>query len=228
MKTLSERLAYALKERGKSPAELARATGKTESAVSQWLSGETKSMRSDSLMAACAMLGCNAQWLASGKGDDGFKEADRLSEGLEKHFSAITDRTGEAVELSVPLLSWVRAGDFCEAPSQFSMSDAEEFLPRPLFNTSRKTFALLVRGDSMDVPGGYREGEIVYIDPDVSPTSGRDVLARTDSGTDGGMTLKRYKVDEDGPYLLQLNGNKIIRPANWHVCGVVVFSGQRR
>lgn len=138
--------------------------------------------------------------------------------------SAITDRVGEPADLSIPLLSWVRAGDFCEAPGQFSASDAEEFLPRPLFNTSRKTFALLVRGDSMDVSGGYREGEIVYIDPDVSPTPGRDVLAKTESG----MTLKRYKEDEDGPYLLQLNGNKIIRPANWHVCGVVVFSGQRR
>ena len=68
MKTLAARLAHALSVREKSPADLARATGKTESAVSQWLSGETKTMRSDSLMAAVALLGCNAQWLASGKG----------------------------------------------------------------------------------------------------------------------------------------------------------------
>lgn len=68
MNTLAERLSYILKERGKSAADLARATGKTESAVSQWLSGETKSMRSDSLMAACALLSCSPQWLASGKG----------------------------------------------------------------------------------------------------------------------------------------------------------------
>jgi transcriptional regulator with XRE-family HTH domain len=68
MNTLAERLAYILKERGKTAADLARATGKTESAVSQWLSGETKSMRSDSLMATCDLLSCNPQWLASGKG----------------------------------------------------------------------------------------------------------------------------------------------------------------
>lgn len=132
---------------------------------------------------------------------------------------------GVPAEFTIPLLSWVRAGDFCEAAGQFTLSDAEEMLPSPLSSTSKNTFALQVRGDSMDTPDGYREGEIVYIDPDISPTPGRDVLAKTDSG----ITLKRYKVDEEGPYLLQLNGNKIIRPEGpWHVCGVVVFSGRKR
>jgi len=128
-------------------------------------------------------------------------------------------------EFSIPLLSWVRAGAFCEAPGQFTKDDAEELLPRPLFRTGPNTFALRVVGDSMDAPSGYREGEIVYIDPDIEPTPGKDVLAKAD----GKMTLKRYKVDEEGPYLLQLNGSRIIRPTGeWHVCGVVVFSGQRR
>lgn len=89
----------------------------------------------------------------------------------------------------------------------------------------KRIFALEVRGDSMDAPTGYREGEFVYIDPDVAATHGKDVLARLDTG----LTLKRYKEDEEGPYLFQLNGNKIIRPTSeWHVCGVVVFSGQKR
>lgn len=127
-------------------------------------------------------------------------------------------------EFSIPLLSWVRAGEFCEAPGQFTRENAEELLPRPLFRTGPSTFALRVVGDSMDVPDGYREGEIVYIDPDVEPTPGKDVLAKYDERT----TLKRYKIDEEGPYLLQLNGNKIIRPSDWSVCGVVVFSGKKR
>jgi SOS-response transcriptional repressor LexA len=103
------------------------------------------------------------------------------------------------------------------------MADTDSNLLSPKAIASKNTFALQVRGDSMDTPDGYREGETVYIDPDISPTPGRDVLAKTDSG----ITLKRYKVDEEGPYLLQLNGNKIIRPeGTWHVCGVVVFSGR--
>lgn len=125
----------------------------------------------------------------------------------------------------IPLLSWLRAGAFCEADGQFSLSDAEELLPAPLDRCGPRLFALTVRGDSMDTPDGYREGEIVYIDPDVIATPGKDVLAKTQNGA----TLKRYKEDEDGPYLLQLNGNKIIRPAEaWSICGVVVFSGRKR
>jgi SOS-response transcriptional repressor LexA len=183
--------------------------GVTPSAVSSWFS--TGRISKEKLALAAELLEVRIEELISGDSAD-------VSDLIE------IPPPGAPAALSVPLLSWVRAGDFCESPGQFCMEDAEEFLPRPLFNTSKKTFALLVRGDSMDVSGGYREGEIVYIDPDVSPTPGRDVLAKTESG----MTLKRYKEDEDGPYLLQLNGNKIIRPANWHVCGVVVFSGQKR
>jgi len=76
MKTLADRLAHALEVTGKSPAQLARAIEKTESAVSQWLSGETKTMRSDSLMATCAFLTCDAQWLASGMGKSGLESFD--------------------------------------------------------------------------------------------------------------------------------------------------------
>lgn len=242
MNTLAERLAHILKERGKTAADLARATGKTESAVSQWLSGETKSMRSDSLMAACALLSCNPQWLASGKGPiEGpilgttytIIPGEASGGSSSNQAKALMGRAVTAInlieyvypaEFSIPLLSWVRAGAFCEAPGSFTKDDAEELLPRPLFRTGPNTFALRVVGDSMDVPDGYREGEIVYIDPDVEPTPGRDVLAKADNK----MTLKRYKVDEYGPYLLQLNGSKIIRPTEWTVCGVVVFSGQRR
>lgn len=126
---------------------------------------------------------------------------------------------------SVPLMSWIRAGDFCESPNNFAQGDAEEYLPRPLQNMGKNVFALTVKGESMDTPDGYREGEIVYIDPDKSPVSGNDVVARVENK----LNLKRYKEDQDGPYLLQLNGNIIIRPeGDWSVCGVVVFSGKRR
>ena len=59
----------------------------------------------------------------------------------------------------------------------------------PCYSEPAQTFALTVVGDSMDAPSGYREGEIVYIDPDIEPTPGKDVLAKAD----GKMTLKRYK-----------------------------------
>lgn len=74
MKTLALRLQHALDKRKKTPADLSRATGKTESAVSQWLNGPTKSMRGDNLMATCAFLRCNAAWLSSNKGPSGLDD----------------------------------------------------------------------------------------------------------------------------------------------------------
>lgn len=126
---------------------------------------------------------------------------------------------------AIPLISWIRAGEFCESPDNFSPGDAEDWLPRPLASLGRNAFALEVTGESMDVPDGYRHGDIVYINPDLQARPGNDVVAKMDVRT----TLKRYRVDTEGPYLLQLNGNIIIRPTlPWEICGVVVFSGRRR
>lgn len=204
--------------------QLARAAGKSPAAVTHWLNGETKEIKSDSAAGLQALTGYSSVWISTGKGPRQISEKSSGNTAIGDSGAIEFDDLKQMAELSVPLLSWVRAGEFCDSPSQFTKDDAVELLPRPLFNTSSKTFALAVRGDSMDAPGGYREGEIVYIDPEISPTPGRDVLARVGAG----MTLKRYKEDEEGPYLLQLNGNKIIRPAHWYVCGVVVFSGQKR
>lgn len=74
MKTLASRLKHALKVRGKTPADLARGIPTTDSTVSQWLSGEIKSMRSGNLIAAASFLSCNPPWLASGKGASGLEE----------------------------------------------------------------------------------------------------------------------------------------------------------
>ncbi|WP_396190722.1 S24 family peptidase [Flavobacterium sp.] len=124
-----------------------------------------------------------------------------------------------------PLLTWVRAGDFCRSPDAFTLQDGEELLPVPI-GCGKNTYALEVKGDSMDVPGGYHPGDIIFVDPDSSVETGDDVVAMDSEG----LTLKRYKLDERGkPYLLQLNGNKIIEPTGeWHVCGRVIFSARKR
>lgn len=244
MDTLAKRLRFLRKERGLSQDELAELSGVEQSLISKLERGVIQ--RTTSLVALANALRCRPTWLDSGDGPmdaavsetttylltDGPDRVLTVKEPLGNEYHVT--RAGTAinfiegiypVEFSVPLLSWVRAGAFCEAPGQFTREDAEEMLPRPLSKVSVNTFALLVVGDSMDAPGGYREGEIVYIDPDVAATPGRDVLAKTGNK----MTLKRYKVDEDGqPYLLQLNGQVIIRPVGeWRVCGVVVYAGRR-
>lgn len=69
MNTLRERLALALaKKRGGSQAGLARACQVKGPSVSGWFSGETKTLKASSLLAAARYLGVSATWLESGLG----------------------------------------------------------------------------------------------------------------------------------------------------------------
>ena len=124
----------------------------------------------------------------------------------------------------VPLISWVQAGNWADVHDPFQPGDAEDWMPCPV-NHGENTFALRVVGDSMDGPGGYREGEIIYVDPRVAATPNRDVVARTPNGK---VTFKRLKEDSDGRYLLALNPawpDRIIRvPDDTVICGVVIGS----
>lgn len=132
---------------------------------------------------------------------------------------------GPAIRGKVPLISWVIAGDFCESPDNFQPGWAEDWLDCPVPH-SPSSYSLEVVGDSMDGEGGYRDGEIIFVDPNVNPVPGKDVVVRT---PDGKTTFKRLKQDTEGLYLLGLNGKKIIRvPEGTHICGVVIFSGFKR
>ncbi|WP_395055217.1 S24 family peptidase [Polaromonas sp.] len=244
------RLQLLIKEAG-SQAKLSEKVGKSPAQISQWLNaskdsktGKPRSM--DRKTAAHFEQKCAKPegWMnqpfivldEAHRADGPTKHLPPLASNPSIALTAIPQhqmaRTADSnvesrpvVSGNVPLISWIRAGDFCESPDNFAPGDADEYLPRPLQNMGRHVFALTVRGDSMDTADGYREGEIVYIDPDKSPVSGQDVVARVNDK----LNLKRYKEDQDGPYLLQLNGNIIIRPkGEWSICGVVVFSGKRR
>jgi len=94
MNTLAIRLLNALTVRKKTPADLSRAVGRSESAVSQWLSGETKSMRGDNLLETSAFLSCSPQWLASGKGLSGLVDKEIQASGKE--------RIGLADDITIP------------------------------------------------------------------------------------------------------------------------------
>lgn len=134
---------------------------------------------------------------------------------------------GPDIRGKVPLISWVRAGELCESHDNFHPGDAEHWMDCPVAHGPR-TYCLEISGDSMDDGGAdaYRDGEIIFVDPDASPNPGRDVVVRT---PDNKTTFKRLKEDTEGRYLLGLNGKKIIRvPEGTEFCGVVIFSGRRR
>lgn len=104
----------------------------------------------------------------------------------------------------VPLISWVRAGEWCEAADPFQPGDAERWLDCPVSHSSN-TFALRVRGDSMTAPHGntrtYPEGCIIFVDPERrTPVNGDRVVACLDGSHE--VTFKVYK-NEDGRQWLQ-------------------------
>lgn len=65
---LSKRLQLAMKEVGISQAELARACGVKPPSVHGWLSGKSKFLRGENLLAAARALNVSQEWLATGKG----------------------------------------------------------------------------------------------------------------------------------------------------------------
>lgn len=68
MQSLAVRLRAALDASGLSQADLARRCRVRAPSVSDWLSGESKSMKSAPLLRAAAALNVNALWLATGEG----------------------------------------------------------------------------------------------------------------------------------------------------------------
>lgn len=67
MKTLKQRTEEALAE-GFTVGQLAKAAGKTSSAVSQWLNGSTKNIKAESAIGLQALTGWASTWWATGKG----------------------------------------------------------------------------------------------------------------------------------------------------------------
>ncbi|WP_407058829.1 S24 family peptidase [Ralstonia syzygii subsp. celebesensis] len=65
---LSERLQLAMREAGVSQADLARACGVKPPSVNGWLSGKSKFLRGENLLAAAKALNVSQAWLATGKG----------------------------------------------------------------------------------------------------------------------------------------------------------------
>lgn len=123
----------------------------------------------------------------------------------------------------VPVLSWEqlpRAG----SPGEGSQS---AWLACPVEHSDR-TFALPVLGEAMNGDEGYREGEILFLDPDVPPAHGKDVVV-----LNGATALfRRLVFTPEGRFLKTLNPawpTPIMPlPDAAVLCGTVVFSGRIR
>ena len=182
--TLASRIREAMGD--KSPADIARATKKTESAVSQWLDGSTKSLRGETAAMLEVATGYRAAWITTGKGA---KKTDNV-------------QPGPNIKGVVPLISRIQAGSWDDAADPLQPGEAEAWLPC-IASHSPSSYALRVSGDSMTAPYGrtYPEGSIIFVDPErKSPANGERIVAKLNGSAE--VTFKVYK-NEDGKQWLQ-------------------------
>lgn len=199
-----------LREKSKlNQSELARALSVTPQAVQKWESGGTP--RGARLQDIARVLGTTAEYLLFGS----------ITTISRFHVDHNTE-AGPDIRDRLPLISWVQAGAWTETIDNFAPGDAEEWLPCPR-TVGAHAFALRVRGISMEPK--YRDGEIVFVDPDARAEHGKNVIVRLDGEQEATFKqlivegehkfLKALNPDWPGPKLITINGNATI-------CGVVI------
>ena len=214
----SRRLNQALDNAGVPPKNFGRQTtvakmfGVTQKAARKWLEGE--GMPATKRIGEIAeRLGVYGEWLLSGQGPMNAEVSN-----VEPVHDVIR---------RVPLISWIQAGYGVDAVDQLKPGEYEDLLPCPV-NCSEQTFALRVRGESMEPE--YHEGDIVFVDPMVEPTHRKDVVVRNHVSDEA--MLKRLFIEGDRKYLRALNPLyqepvRLLKEDD-RICGIVVFSGRYR
>lgn len=206
-----ERIARAISLSGKKKGEIAAACGVAPSAVTQWISGESKSLKPENLYALAEATGFNAEWLAIGRG------AERFDANVEE---------APANRGNIPLISWVQAGAFQEATEAYAPGMAEAYLPCPTPH-GPWTFALKVRGQSMynpHSPRSFHEGEMIYVDPDREAENGSFVVVKLVDEQEA--TFKQLVIEGSRRYLKAINPSWpepfIEIDGEAHIVGVVI------
>ncbi|WP_163028153.1 LexA family protein, partial [Pseudomonas viridiflava] len=132
-----ERIARAIALSGKKKGEIAAACGVANSAVTQWVSGESKSLRPENLYALARATGFRAEWLAIGEGP----------ERDSPHDANVALIDQPKMSFRYPVISWVSAGSWEEAvePYPEGFSDRYEISD---YDSKRPAFWLEDQGDS--------------------------------------------------------------------------------
>ena len=132
---------------------------------------------------------------------------------------------GPDLRSTLPLISWVQAGEWHEISESFVPQYGAELLPCPV-KCSPESFVLRVRGTSMEPK--FHEGDLIFVDPNACAENGKYVVVRLDLSNE--TTFKQLIIEEGKQYLKALNPdwpNRIIEvDEEASICGVIVFKGE--
>ncbi len=222
--TIADRLQQVMKKRGLTASELARELKIRPQAISQWLSGSTRSPSASNLVKAARILGVSPEWLTEGRGS--MTSSPELGVG-HKNETAPFDRNVSAYTPSkkpLRVLARVVAGDFKDGIQ--ATTDDEPWYEAPeCSNPGPASVWLIVDGTSMDdgSPEGFRQGDLILVDPDAGWGSGDFVII-----ANGGDEWTFKRIRKDGPtwFMEAMNPGYAPRvraiPEGWRVVGRVV------
>ncbi|KVF22914.1 S24 family peptidase [Burkholderia cepacia] len=218
MKTVIARLKHAVSYREREwgreikKKELATAAGVSSAAVSNWWKNETTVLKADCVFGLASFLSIDSEWLQFGRG--------KMIDAPSKHISDVNGPTGTGQESalieglvsdsgtniakspnkfdknvepaprgqrSIPVISYVQAGMMTEAMDPFALGEGFETVVTDL-DVSEGSFWLKIKGISM-LPE-FPEGDMVLIDPSVTPLPGDFVVAKN---TEEEATFKKYR-----------------------------------
>lgn len=194
-------------------AEFARRVGIRPTQINQWLNG-FRNMGEHSARAIEKTLGLAPLWLDTPIQEELAKVA-RQGEAYNIHSENKHELSEVDIRGSVPLISWVQAGNWSECMDLLTVGDGERITTT--YKARKHTYALKVQGDSMQPL--FPNGCIIIVEPDEEPVSGRYVIVRQG----GDVTFKQLMQDGSKQYLKPLNTNYPIMQLNEDAvfCGVV-------
>ncbi|SDV49231.1 LexA family transcriptional regulator [Chitinasiproducens palmae] len=187
---LSERIQHILDETQADQVQLAEAAGVTKGTVSQWLTGQIKSIKLEYAVGIQDRYGYNAVWLVMGKGNP---RAPGSNAGAPAPIPS--DRMRR-----VPVLGVSQLGDNgFWVPIEYPVGQGDGYIDFP--TTDEGAYAVRCKGDSM-MPR-IRDGEFVIIEPNHPVMPGDEVLVRAH---DGRVLVKTFLYKRDSRvHLLSVN-----------------------
>lgn len=209
-----ERIAKAIKHSKKLKKDIARECGVTPSAVTQWITGDSKSMRPENLFALAQATGVSAEWLANGTG-----EMIAATSGFDAN---VEPASGPFRYYEYPEISWVQAGMPVEAVEISNVASCEVH-PSDAW-AGPNGFWLKVKGPSMTSPNGmsFPEGMVILVAPGFDVESSQFVVAKmTDTNE---ATFKQFIWDSGRAFLKPLNPSfpTVEMDGEWVLVGRVV------
>lgn len=197
---LIQNLEWLIEKNKTNPNALEAATKVPQPTIHRILTGESKDPRTNTLQRLADYFCVTVEQLRNSdlSGFTNIEEAPRLRG-------------------TVPLISWVQAGIASLAIDNYQPGDYESLVETTV-PVGDNTYALRVKGDSMEPL--FTEGEILIVEPELSPENGDYIIVRNG---DDEATFKKLVKDGSDWYLKPLNSSykTKLMTEDMIICGVV-------